>query len=179
MRRHVTPSEARDIWQAAGQAGRNGARDKCLIMAMYHHGLRVSEAIDWQWHNIDFKTEQVHINRLKGGSPATHPIPGIELRQLRALRRENPDHTGHVFLSERGGPMSPDSVARVIERAGQLSGVGFHVNPHMLRHGCGFYLANKGTDTRTIQAYLGHTQISSTVIYTALAPGRFKDLFRD
>ena len=54
----------------------------------------------------------------------------------------------------------------------------FPVHPHMLRHACGFVLANRGTDTRTLQAYLGHRSIQSTVRYAELAPGRFKNLWR-
>jgi site-specific recombinase XerD len=52
-------------------------------------------------------------------------------------------------------------------------------HPHMLRHGCGYALANKGHDTRAIQGWLGHRSITSTAIYTALAPGRFKDFWRE
>jgi site-specific recombinase XerD len=55
--------------------------------------------------------------------------------------------------------------------------LGFKVHPHMLRHACGYTLANKGIDTRTLQAYLGHLSINSTTRYAALAPGRFKNIW--
>ena len=64
----------------------------------------------------------------------------------------------------------------MVERAGIEAKLPFKVHPHMLRHATGFALANKGTDTRTLQAYLGHRSIQSTVRYTELAPGRFKNL---
>lgn len=178
-RRYITNAEFKRLADAAGQAGRNAVRDKCLITMAYNHGLRASETVGLRWHDIDWTTENLHVRRMKNGTPATHPIPGSELRQLRALKREAEGAEGHMFRSERGGPLSADMVARIVARAGVIAGIGFHVHPHMLRHGCGYYLANKGVDTRTIQAYLGHSQISSTVIYTALAPGRFKDMFRD
>jgi type 1 fimbriae regulatory protein FimB/type 1 fimbriae regulatory protein FimE len=68
---------------------------------------------------------------------------------------------------------------RLIERATEAAGLGIKAHPHMLRHACGYALANSGTDTRTLQAYLGHRNISNTVRYTELAPGRFRDLWKD
>jgi site-specific recombinase XerD len=63
-------------------------------------------------------------------------------------------------------------------QAGDAAGLGFEAHPHMLRHACGFALANKGHDTRALQAYLGHKNIQHTVRYTELAPDRFKDFWR-
>jgi hypothetical protein len=71
------------------------------------------------------------------------------------------------------------TVARVIERAAGAAGLDLKAHPHMLRHACGYALANEGHDTRAIQAYLGHRSITSTAVYTALAPNRFKDFWRD
>ena len=68
--------------------------------------------------------------------------------------------------------------ARMIERAGVEAGLGFKAHPHMLRHACGYALANKGHDTRALQAYLGHKNIQHTVRYTELSPTRFKDFWR-
>ena len=67
----------------------------------------------------------------------------------------------------------------MVERAGEAAGFDMKIHPHMLRHACGFKLANDGVGTRTIQAYLGHKSIQHTVRYTELAPTRFKSLFRD
>lgn len=167
---------------AAGQAGRNATRDRALILMAYRHGLRVAEATGLLWSAIDWTTEQIYIGRVKGGISGPHPITGPELRILRRLKREAEDNgknEGHIFISEQGGPLSGDMVARIVARAGAIAGVGFHVNPHMLRHGCGYKLIRDKVDLRTIQAYLGHSQISSTVRYTALDPGRFTGLWRD
>jgi site-specific recombinase XerD len=65
----------------------------------------------------------------------------------------------------------------LLARADEEAGIGFKVHPHMLRHACGYALANKGLDTRTLQAYLGHRSINSTTRYAALAPGRFKNIW--
>lgn len=181
-RRHVTPDEATRLIEAAGQAGRNGTRDRALVMVTYRHGCRVAEVTALRWSAIDWTTEQIYIGRVKRGISGHHPLTGGELRLLRKLKREADDNghpEGHIFISEQGGPLSPDMVARVIARAGAIAGIGFHVHPHMLRHGAGYALVRKKTDLRTIQAYLGHSQISSTVRYTALDPGRFEGLWKD
>jgi type 1 fimbriae regulatory protein FimB/type 1 fimbriae regulatory protein FimE len=83
-----------------------------------------------------------------------------------------------VFTSERGAPFTRAGFSRLVERAGEAAELGFKVHPHMLRHACGFALANKGHDTRALQAYLGHKNIQHTVRYTELSPDRFKDFWR-
>ena len=118
----------------------------------------------------------IYIRRAKSGTPATHPLLGDELRALRALRRQS--KSPYIFVSERGAPFSVIGFRVLVRRAGVPAGLPFLVHPHQLRHACGYALANKGTDTRTLQAYLGHKNIQHTVRYTELAPGRFKDLWR-
>jgi site-specific recombinase XerD len=71
------------------------------------------------------------------------------------------------------------TIHHMVSRAGEAAALPFPVHPHMLRHACGFYLANKNTDTRTIQHYLGHRNIQHTVRYTELAPQRFQDFWDD
>jgi len=83
-----------------------------------------------------------------------------------------------VFTSERGAPFTTAGFARMVERAGVEARLGFKVHPHMLRHACGYALANRGHDTRALQAYLGHKNIQHTVRYTELSPLRFKDFWR-
>ena len=85
----------------------------------------------------------------------------------------------HVFVSERGGPISPIGFHRLIQRLGEAANMPFPIHPHMLRHACGFKLANDGHDTRVLQHYLGHKNIQHTVRYTEMAPDRFKDFWRD
>ena len=175
-REHLLPDEVEALRKAAGQVGRHPLRDKALILVAYRHGLRVSELTSLKWDQFDLKRGQVHINRLKNGSPATHPIEGDELRLLRRLQREYPD-SPFVFTSERRGPLTRSTVSKLIARAGRMAGIGFPVHPHMLRHATGFYLANKSIPTRTIQAYLGHKSIQHTVRYTELSANAFKRLW--
>jgi type 1 fimbriae regulatory protein FimB/type 1 fimbriae regulatory protein FimE len=76
----------------------------------------------------------------------------------------------YVFVSERGGPISPIGFHRLIQRLGEAANMPFPIHPHMLRHACGFKLANDGHDTRALQHYLGHRNIQHTVRYTEMAP---------
>jgi integrase len=121
---------------------------------------------------------QVGNPRVKQGTPSTHPILGDELRALRRLKREQEPKSAYVFVSERGDPFSTAGFARMVERAGGEAKLPFKAHPHMLRHACGYKLANDGHDTRALQAYLGHKNIQHTVRYTELAPTRFKDFWR-
>jgi integrase len=125
-----------------------------------------------------FETGILHVRRAKAGTPATHPLTGRELRALRRLQRET-GPSMHVFMSERKAPISVAGFQKMIERLSVRVKLGFQVHAHMLRHACGFKMANDGVDTRTIQAYLGHKDIRHTVRYTELSPVRFKGLWRD
>jgi type 1 fimbriae regulatory protein FimE len=177
-REYLTPAEVEKLLQASGKVGRHGARDRTLILLAYRHGLRVSELVTLRWEQIDFKAGSIHVNRLKNGLPSTHPIRGVEMRALRELRRVYVD-SPYVFVTERKGPMTTATARKLIARAGELAKLPFPIHPHMLRHACGFKLASEGQDTRSIQQYLGHRNITHTVRYTELSPDRFKGFWKD
>jgi integrase len=176
-REHLTVAEVERLMSAA-KNNRWGHRDATMILVAYRHGLRVSELVDLRWDQIDFTTATMHVRRVKEGTPSTHPILGDESRALRRLHKEQEPKSPFVFTSERGAPFSTAGFARMVERAGVEAKLGLKAHPHMLRHACGFALANKGHDTRSLQAYLGHKNIQHTVRYTDMAPGRFKDFWR-
>jgi site-specific recombinase XerD len=176
-REYLTPAEVESLMEAA-KGNRWGHRDATMILAAYRHGLRASELADLRWDQIEFATAILHVRRAKRGTPATHPIMGDELRALRRLQREQDPASPFVFTSERGAPFTTAGFARMVERAGRAASFAFKAHPHMLRHACGYALANKGHDTRSLQAYLGHRNIQHTVRYTELSPTRFKDFWR-
>ena len=155
-----------------------GHRDATAILIAYRHGLRASELVALRWSDIELQTGRMHVRRAKGGTASVHPISARESRALRRLQREAPS-SPYLFVSERGSPLSVAGYQRMVARAGEAAKFGFLVHSHMLRHGCGFKLAADGQDTRAIQAYLGHRSIQSTVRYTALAPDRFKNFWKD
>jgi integrase len=176
-REYLTEAEVEKLMNAA-KGNRHGHRDATMGLVAYRHGLRAAELVDLRWDQVDFRGATLHIRRMKQGTPSVHPIAGDELRALRRLQREQEPKSSFVFTSERGAPFTPAGFARMVERAGIEAGLGFKVHPHMLRHACGYALANRGHDTRAIQAYLGHKNIQHTVRYTELSPLRFKDFWR-
>ena len=176
-REHLTETEIGKLIKAAGNS-RWGHRDATMILVAYRHGLRVSELVDLRWDQLDFAHAQLHVRRTKKGTPATHPVPGDEMRALRKLQREQDPKSPFMFTSERGSPFSTSGFAKLVARAGEAARLSFPAHPHMLRHACGFALANKGHDTRALQAYLGHKNIQHTVRYTELSPTQFKDFWK-
>ena len=176
-REYLTEQEVETLISAARQS-RHGHRDATMILIAFRHGLRASEAVDLRWEQVDFNRAVLHVRRAKQGTPSVHPLSGTEMRSLRRLQRDS-EASPFVFVSERSAPFTAAGFARMIERAGAAAGLGLKVHPHMLRHACGFALANAGQDTRALQAYLGHKNIQHTVRYTELAPDRFKGFWRD
>jgi type 1 fimbriae regulatory protein FimB/type 1 fimbriae regulatory protein FimE len=150
-REYLTDAEIARLAEVA-KANRWGHRDATMVLVAYRHGLRASELVDLRWDQIDFETATLAVRRVKKGSPATHPIRGDGLRALRKLAREQEPKSPFVFTSERGAPFTTAGFARMVERAGEAAGFTFKAHPHMLRHACGFALANKGHDTRALQA---------------------------
>jgi type 1 fimbriae regulatory protein FimB/type 1 fimbriae regulatory protein FimE len=175
-REYLTVTEVDRLMKAA-RDGRYGHRDATLILIAFRHGLRATEIADLEWSQVEFgRNAALHVRRAKNGKPSVHPLRGDELRALRELRRQT--EGGFVFETERGGPFTPDAVNRLVKTIGKRAKLGFSVHAHMLRHACGFALANAGHDTRAIQDWLGHRSIQHTVRYTELSPTRFKDFWR-
>ena len=142
----------------------------------FRHALRVSELVNIRWQQIDFDTATIHITRAKNGTPGIHGLQGDEMRLLRALRREHP-HADFVFLSERKAPLSIDGAQKLIERLGQAAELPFPIHAHMPRRAAGYVLAARGVDTRTLQAFMGHRSIANTVVYTAVADKRIRNIW--
>jgi integrase len=151
-REYLTDVEVERLMKAA-RGNRWGHRDATMLLVAYRHGLRASELVDLRWDQIEFRTASLHVRRAKQGTPSTHPILGDELRALRRLQHEQEPKSPFVFTSERGAPFSTAGFARMVERAGKGARLAFKAHPHMLRHACGYALANKGHDTRALQAW--------------------------
>jgi type 1 fimbriae regulatory protein FimB/type 1 fimbriae regulatory protein FimE len=178
-REHLTTGEVEKLIECAS-GNRQGQRDALMVLLAFRHGLRAAEVCDLRWEQIDFATATLHVRRIKHGTPATHPLTGREMRALRKHQRATPGTpSAFVFVSERGAPLSAPGFSRMVERAGRAAKLGIKVHAHMLRHACGYALANAGHDTRALQAYLGHRNIQNATRYTALAQDRFARFWRD
>jgi type 1 fimbriae regulatory protein FimB/type 1 fimbriae regulatory protein FimE len=177
-REFLVPAEVDRLVDAAEKLGRHGHRDATLLLMAYRHALRVSELVSLRWDQVDLAQGLLHVRRLKNGTPSTHPLHGPELRALRRLQREY-TNSPYIFTGERRGPLTASAIRKIVARAGAAAGIEFPVHPHMLRHSTGYKLANDGQDTRAIQHYLGHRNITHTVRYTELSPERFKDFWQD
>jgi type 1 fimbriae regulatory protein FimE len=177
-REYLTEREVEALIDAARKHGRHGHRDATAILLAYRHGLRASELVELSWDMIELDSGRIHVRRAKNGTNSTHPLTGKEIRALRQLRRENLQ-SRYVLNTERGGPVTTSWFLKLLNRLSAVAKLPFQAHPHMLRHACGFKLANDGVDTRTLQHYLGHRNIQHTVRYTDLRSDRFNGLWKD
>jgi integrase len=176
----LTEAEIASVLQAA-RKGRHGVRNYAMVLLAYRHGLRVSELINVRVADLDLDTGHLFVRRLKGSLSTNHPLDGDEIRALRRWLRRRVNapccNSPLVFLSERG-PMTRQAFNYICAEIGERAKVPIRMHPHVLRHSCGFALANKGSDTRVLQDYLGHRNINHTTIYTRTAAVRFEALWR-
>src|SRR5215470_11480217 len=166
----------KEITKGGGASPRNSG--ECV---MFRHGLRVSEVCGLVLFQVDIESRVLHVTRLKQGLSTTHPLRGDELRAIKAWLTERArmkPETDAFFLSERRSPLSRKTAWVMIRDYGRQAGLSVEAHPHMLRHACGFALADQSADTRLIQDYLGHRNIQHTVRYTATNPARFERLWR-
>jgi type 1 fimbriae regulatory protein FimB len=178
-RRYLTRTEV-DKLIAATKGSRNEARDCCLILLMFRHGLRVSEACGLTLADVDLDGRSIRVSRLKSGLSTMHPLRPEEVKVLKiwlAARARKAPESNDLFISWRKTKIGRRGVALLVQKYREKAGLALSVHPHMLRHACGFALADQGADTRLIQDYLGHKNIQHTVWYTATNPARFDRLW--
>jgi type 1 fimbriae regulatory protein FimB len=175
----LTETEITRLLEAAKQ-GRYGTRDYAMLLLAYKHGLRVSELVGMRLSQVNLDEGRVWVKRLKGSMDTEQPLDGQTMRAVRQWLRDRDamrwKDLPWLFVSERG-PMSRKAVNYVVMEAGKRAKLPLHIHPHMLRHSCGYALANKGRETRLIQDYLGHKNIQHTVRYTRQAAKRFEDIW--
>src|SRR6476659_6565363 len=140
-RDYLTEREVEKLMDAARE-NRWGHRDATAILLAFRHGLRASEIVGLRWDDIDWQTSTLHVRRAKGGIGTRQPLAARELRALRRLQREASGV--HIFVSERGAPLSVAGYQRMVARAGEAARFPFPIHSHMLRHSCGYKLANDG-----------------------------------
>jgi len=167
--------------QTSTSTGKNQIRNCCMLLLCYYHGLRVSELLGLKLSDFDMSSGVIFVRRLKNGFSTAHPLNTRVLQAIRTWLKErdklrSAKDSVYLFPSPKGAMLTRQTVYLFIKRYGKQANLGIKVHPHMLRHACGFELANKGMDTRLIQDYLGHRNISHTVRYTASNPERFRTI---
>ncbi|MGC4123307.1 tyrosine-type recombinase/integrase, partial [Enterobacter sp.] len=158
-RLYLTKPEVQQLIEATYN-GRYGVRDRCMICIAYIHGLRVSELTGLKMSDLDLEGKRIHIRRLKNGFSTVHPILAEEIELLNDWLkiRHNfvKEESTWLFLTSQGKRLSRQRLSMLLKRYSVMAALNITVNPHMLRHGCGYELAEQGLDTRLIQDYLGH-----------------------
>jgi type 1 fimbriae regulatory protein FimB/type 1 fimbriae regulatory protein FimE len=181
-REHLIPAEIDQLIDAA-RSTRWGVRDSTLLLMMFSHGLRVKEATELKWRQVDLDNRVFHVWRAKNGRGGDQRLRGREVRALRALRRHYPSFSRPddlVFQSERGAGLTRRGVQQMVGRVAKRAGLAeLNIHAHMIRHSTGYYLSDRGADLRVIQDFLGHKEVRHTVRYVALSPRRFDGLWDD
>ncbi|MGE9268053.1 MAG: tyrosine recombinase [Verrucomicrobiales bacterium] len=158
-----------------------GRRDLALLELFYASGLRLSELCQARFEHLDLDEAFLRITG-KGGKTRLVPVGARALTALRHyLDHERPSlvkrkTSSHLFLSIRGGPLSPDRVRQIVKERARAAGLSQKTYPHLLRHSFATHLLENGADLRVIQELLGHADISTTQIYTHVDQKRLKTL---
>ncbi len=156
-RKHLVPAEV-DKLVLAVKGGRDKARDRSLLLLMFRHGLRISEACALTLAQVDIESHVLHVVRPKKGLSTRHPLRTDEIKVImtwltKCARISTETHA--FFVSKRRAPLSRKRAWAAIRDYGELAGLPLPAHPHMLCHACGFALADQAADTRLIQDYLG------------------------
>ncbi|EAO1992396.1 DNA recombinase [Salmonella enterica] len=184
-RKFLTLYEVSAMLTAVSEAP-NSERNQCIIMMAFIHGFRVSELLSLQLSDLDLRSRIVQVSRMKNGFSTVHPLTPREIRALRVwmrvrqtiMTKSGNEDEGWLFITWRGGHLSRQQGYNIISQAGRRAGLSINAHPHMLRHACGYALADNGVDTRLIQDYLGHRNIRHTVRYTASSAARFEGIWQ-
>ncbi|EAA0892430.1 tyrosine-type recombinase/integrase [Salmonella enterica] len=182
-RRFLTRNEISALL-AASLEGPNPERNNCLILMAFLHGFRASELLALNVADLDLKGRVVYVSRMKNGFSTVHPLLPDEVRTLkrwlrvrRGILNTGLTDDGRLFVTQKGRQLSRQQFYNILSVTGKRAALSLNPHPHMLRHACGYALADNGVDTRLIQDYLGHRNIRHTVRYTAANPARFEGIW--
>lgn len=146
---------------------------RLIIQVGYSSGLRVSEIINLKWGDVDFDRDLIHLKKAKGKKDRivmlSQKVKG-GLSNLSGLKQ------GYVFLTNRNGKYTDRTIQKIIENAAMKAGIRKSITPHTLRHSFATHLLENGTDIRYIRDLLGHSDISTTLIYTKVSNKNIRNI---
>lgn len=144
----------------------NNLTHRLIIQVGYSAGLRSSEIINLQWKDIDFNRNTIHIKKGKGKKDRIVMLSEKVKESLENLKNEK---LGYVFITTRCGKYTQRTIQKIIENTAKKAGIKKKISPHNLRHSFATHLLERGTDIRYIKDLLGHSDISTTLIYTKVS----------
>jgi integrase/recombinase XerD len=178
----LSPESARLLVEAPDTSRPAGVRDRAVLELLYATGMRASECLGLRGEDLNLAAGYV-ICTGKGSRQRLVPVGAEALAWVRRYLGEvRPRHTrrrdaGRLFVNPRGGPLSRQSLWTLVRRAAAAAGLRRRVSPHMLRHSFASHLLEGGADLRSVQAMLGHADISTTQIYTHLPTAALKRMY--
>ena len=171
--------EVEKLLEAPSSSSLFGQRDRAMLELLYSCGLRVSELINLSYHNINLKEEFIRIHG-KGNKERVLPMGEMAIDYLikyetnaRPMLLKN-GQSDSYFLSNRGSAMSRQNFFYIIKAYANQVGIDKPLSPHSLRHAFATHLVQKGADLRSVQLMLGHSDISSTQLYTHIQNAQLK-----
>jgi len=160
-----------------------GLRDGAMLQVLYATGMRVSELVSVRWEDFDAGLGIVRCLG-KGGKERLIPVGKPALRALedyvahgRAKLARKPG-VPHLFVNQRGGKLSRVGFWKILSRYGRAAGIATPLTPHLVRHSFATHLLERGADLRSIQLMLGHSDISTTQIYTQVVQERLREVYQ-
>lgn len=144
----------------------NNLTHRLIIQIAYSSGLRSSEIINLKWADIDFDRNTIHIKRGKGKKDR---VVMLSEKVKQGLQNLKDDKQGYVFITTRKGAYTQRTIQKIVENTAKKAGIKKKISPHSLRHSFATHLLERGTDIRYIRDLLGHSDISTTLIYTKVS----------
>jgi len=151
----------------------NNIKHKLIIMFLYYAGLRLDEARNIKWQDIDFDREIIHLKTAKGDKER---VVFLHKKLIDVLKMYGINKEGLIFVSQRNGKYNKRTIQQIVKCASKKVGIKKNVTPHTLRHSFATHLLESGADIRYIQQLLGHKDLKTTQIYTHVANKDIKKL---
>lgn len=170
-RKYLVRAEIEAMYSTLPKWSRTYHRDQLFIRMSWRHAYRLGEALDARWTDIDYEGATIMIRREKGSLSGQHDLDNWELRKLKEWQRKQEPKSIYIFSAcGKSNAVYMRAAQQLIENAGKRAGLAFPVHHHMLRHSCAVYLLSQQVDVLSVRNWLGHKDISKTLMYCTLMP---------